>query len=76
MWKSLLAVSHMLAHQEPSLNQTTLSARFVPVGVPVPAWDSPSNPTSPGAARATFRQEAHAKTNTTTEVATTLEATG
>ena len=29
----------MSAHQEPSFHQSTLSARFVPVGVPVPEND-------------------------------------
>jgi hypothetical protein len=32
----------MLAHQKPSFHQSTLSARFVPVGVLVPAVERPS----------------------------------
>src|SRR4029450_419610 len=52
MWKSEAAVSHRLPHHEPSLYQSTLSERLVPVGVPVPAWDGPWTPTSPVAADA------------------------
>src|SRR5215207_3032365 len=52
MWKSEVPVSHRLPHHEPSLYQSTLSERLVPVGVPVPAWEGPSEPTSPGAADA------------------------
>jgi len=39
---STATVSHMLAHQEPSLNQSRLSARLVPVGseVPLNDWSS------------------------------------
>jgi hypothetical protein len=45
-------VSHRFPHQRPSLNHNALSARFVPVGVPVPECDRPSTPTSPAAADA------------------------
>jgi len=39
MWKSWAEVLHMSAHHEPSFHHSTLSARFVPVGVPVPEND-------------------------------------
>ena len=39
MWKSLVEVSHMFAHQDPSFHQRTLSARLVPVGSLVPMYD-------------------------------------
>jgi hypothetical protein len=57
MWKSWLAVCHMFAHQIPSLCHSTLSARLMPVGVPVPVWTAPSMPTSAVAALGT---DAHA----------------
>src|SRR5687767_8973306 len=50
MWKSALAVSHMLAHQEPSFHQSLLSG-LEPVGAePEPTDEGPSKPMSPGAA--------------------------
>ena len=39
MWKSLVDVSHMSAHHEPSFHHSTLSARLVPVGSLVPLKD-------------------------------------
>ena len=42
MWKSALAVSHMLAHQNPSFHQSLLSG-LEPVGAePEPADEGPS----------------------------------